>query len=130
MGEPYGPSTPSSQCKVGGLNLTGSVRGHGCVAEGSSIIKFVEDSGEPGNSGTLMYEISPHNGKKTEIIGVYLGTSRVGTGFKLRGRIRRLPNLKDRNFVWSRPVQEQDLEEKVGYNLDGTLRSIKLHSSN
>lgn len=102
---------PSWQCKVGGLNLTGSVHGRSCVVGTDPVFKFVEDSGEAGNSGTLMYIVSPHDGENTEIIGVYLGTARVKMGqrflrhseadLKARGRILRLPQLTDSVFHWS-----------------------------
>ena len=106
---------PSWQCKVGGLNLTGSVHGHSCVVGAGPVFKFVEESGEAGNSGTLMYIVSPHDGENTEIIGVYLGTARVKMGqrwphhgeadLKAQGRILRLPQLTDSVFHWSE-VQE------------------------
>lgn len=79
--------------KVGGLSLSGSVRGHGCYAT-SRTIRFVEDSGEGGQSGTLIFNISPQQGTKPYALGVYGGTRRTGfADMKKRGWVAKLPPL-------------------------------------
>ena len=78
---------------VSGFSPTGAVHGSHC-ALGSGCYLFVENSGEPGNSGTLMYLCFPG---KTVLLGLYLGTRTV-VNLKQRGRICPFPDpgrLKD-----------------------------------
>lgn len=83
---------PSVHAKVGGLSLTGTVRGHGCCV--GRTIRFVEDSGEGGQSGTLMFNISPPDKEEPYILGVYWGCRSLGfPDMKRQGVIAKLPSL-------------------------------------
>jgi hypothetical protein len=85
------------KAKIGGKTLSGSVRGTGCTnaVRGTSLL-FVEDSGEAGNSGALMYSINPQLGRIPFVIGVYLGTRKgLSLDLKMRGRICPLPKLEN-----------------------------------
>ena len=84
---------------VGCLSLSGTVRGHGLApflrghSSAARIFMFVEDSGEGGNSGTLMYNVSVSPNRP---IGVYLGFYRPGgNDLKYLGRIRGLPSFDE-----------------------------------
>jgi hypothetical protein len=88
------------KAQIGGKTLSGSVRGTGCagcaIAGKRTSLLFVEDSGEAGNSGALMYNINPQSGRIPFVIGVYLGICRgLGRDLKKRGRICPLPKLEN-----------------------------------
>jgi hypothetical protein len=116
--KPLAAGTPLSAlrgAKIGGWALFGSVRGTKCASigmEGPSFV-FVEESGEAGNSGALMYNIDPQVGSDPVVIGIYLGVKYPMLDKKHRGRICPLPELTSLQF---HPVRE------VPANPDRTLQ--------
>ena len=93
--KPFDSSPPPNvHSKVGGMSLSGSVRGHGCSVRDT--IVFVDDSGESGQSGTLIFNIST---PEPCVLGIYGGTR--STGFpdtKKRGYLAKLPEFHKVRF--------------------------------
>lgn len=85
----------SSYPNVAGLALSGAVRGNTCTyrGEGASA-RFVEETGEEGNSGALMQCVAS-DGLDPVIIGVYVGTARRRSGLRVRGEICLLRDLNE-----------------------------------
>jgi hypothetical protein len=96
---------PLRGAMIGGLSLSSSVGGSGCeYTGGAGTYTFVKDSGEPGNSGALMYNLCPPAGGDPSIIGVYLGFHHIiAPRMKERGRICPLP-LLSKFLVYQRAV--------------------------
>mmetsp|Transcript_20216 Transcript_20216/g.55821 ORF Transcript_20216/g.55821 Transcript_20216/m.55821 type:complete len:352 (+) Transcript_20216:164-1219(+) len=99
------PRDPYVNAKVGGLSLSGSVRGHGCYI-GEHTIRFVEDSGEGGQSGRLIFNLTPPEGMQPFTIGVYNGCRR-GSDLKRRGVVVKLPPLRAMRLY---PKQDSPLQ--------------------
>ena len=77
---------------VGGKSLSRNVYGTNCVRNGDGSLTFLMESGEPGNSGTLMFRLDP-DGTITPC-GVFLGT-RTPLKDVLRGVICPFPGFSD-----------------------------------
>ena len=106
-----------TETNVGGTSLVGNVVGK-CIATPGSLFIFVEDFGEVGMSGTLMYDTSPVPGNEPKILGVYLGTHKRGRDMKFRGRIRRLPPrdsfVPHSTFAWPQEAENIRLKDDRG----------------
>ena len=87
---PSGPGQAHGRgSQVGGLTLCGTVRGHGWAMDSDGLISFVEDSGEAGNSGTYMVDISTRNDGSVVPLCFYKGVEKsfLKRDMKVRGLI-------------------------------------------
>lgn len=78
---------------VVGMSESGPILGKSLVqANNHGHYIFVEDQGEPGNSGTLMFTADPKNPGKLQIFGTYYGLDDdKGAGLRSRGVVSPLP---------------------------------------
>ena len=105
---------------VAGMSNTATVSGsHWSYRDGTRLsIIFVEQSGEAGNSGTLMFLLHP-DGKEPTVVGVYLGVknknSKGDFDLHCRGRICPLPDLTEfeEHYVCDAPLQTFSLWKKL-----------------
>mmetsp|Transcript_25999 Transcript_25999/g.71605 ORF Transcript_25999/g.71605 Transcript_25999/m.71605 type:complete len:396 (-) Transcript_25999:41-1228(-) len=107
-----GPTLPA---KVGGKSLSGTVSGKHCTLVDGSHLMFVEDQGEAGNSGTLMFGWG--EGSHPLPIGTYFGNAPKKDAIRFRGLIAPLPNYND--FVWYEPTQERVPQELLVQDKSG-----------
>ena len=113
--------------RVAGLSESGIVSGKHCVRDKSgNHLVFVEDFGEAGNSGTLIFgwgkEIKPTP------VGTYFGSDvNGGKHLRTRGFIAPLPDYN--NFVWYSPLDESRKSTLAVQDKSG-LRECQLLCSN
>jgi len=114
------------------LSPSVNVRGHSLVAiDGGKVYAFVEDAGEPGNSGALVFTASNDDEHRLMPIGTYFGIPNNAHATKLRPRglvvpLRALKTSTDLDVVGS-PTFTPHEAEKLG-GADGVFKDSEGYS--